>query len=167
MRRIRAAAIPLAALAGCAAPSVPEGYDGPRAIIADSTQQRAWIGVDYFMLRAIDDRQIRDSMDSSIGYGSRPIVSSAAIRREVPSQPASFTIAGVTRYATALEELRNPAYSIIGMVQFTPEPDGQYVVRGELGEGRQAVWIEDVRTGAVMDRKIEKTGPATAGAISQ
>lgn len=167
MHRIFAAVIPLAALAGCAAPSVPEGYDGPRAIIADSTQQRAWIGVDYFVLQAIDDRVIRDSMDASIGYGNRPIISSTAIRREVPSQRASFKIAGVTRYATALEELRNPAYSITGMVHFMPEPDGQYVVRGELSERRQAVWIEDARTGAVMDRTIEKPGPTTAGAISQ
>jgi hypothetical protein len=161
MRGVVAAVVLPVVLAGCATPSIPQDYSGPRAVIADSTRMRGWIGVDYFVLQAIDGRPIRDSMDASVSYGNRPIKSSAALTREVPGRAASFTIAGITRYATAIEELRHPAYRIAGTVSFAPEPDGQYVVRGMLEEQGQAVWIEDARTGAVMGRRIE-TPPATA-----
>ena len=38
-------------------------------------------------------------------------------------------------------------YSVEGVVNFTPRPDGKYIVKGELGKAKSSVWIEDVDTG--------------------
>jgi hypothetical protein len=50
-----------------------------------------------------------------------------------------------------------------GNVEFTPEPDGVYVIKGELAQDHSAVWIEDEKRGVQVSNKLQINGLAKQG----
>jgi len=50
-----------------------------------------------------------------------------------------------------------------GKVEFTPEADGVYVIKGELAQDHSAVWIEDEKRGVRVSNKLQINGLAKAG----
>jgi hypothetical protein len=119
-------------------------------------------GIDFFYLDKLNGRKIYQSLAATTqanqgnGFSMEPVM----IKRDVPAQTATFTIIGRTHFAAPIQELSNKVYQVAGDVTFTPAPDASYVVKGTLGPGYSAVWIEG-KSGAVMGKKIEIQGDAT------
>lgn len=160
--RLAPAAALAALLGGCVINPVPEGYKGTLAHIDDSAAPRDDISTDFFYVTKINGFDIPQSLAMTDGShrdqgAARPIV---VIGRDVPTQAATFTIVGHTRYTTAVYALTHPVYDITGDVNFIPKPDHQYVVKGTLSDNYSAVWIEDAKTGEVAGQKIEAKGSA-------
>lgn len=146
------------AISGCTSSPVPEGYTGPLAHIEDSTGNSETPGVDFFVLDAVNGQAINESIAATLSanYGQGFYMQPVVVGRDVPAQRATFTIRGTTHYAAPILALTNTVFRIEGQVTFTPAANGRYVVRGKLGKHHSAVWIEEVGTGRVMDRKIER-----------
>lgn len=158
--------------AGCAtyAPSVPTGYAGPRAQLDDSSSAYTGSKADFFIAEQIDGANIDNSLDETgrrnAGSGMR--MTPYAFQRElVAEKPVKVAIRGRTRYAAPIQALMGTVYQVKGVVEFTPKANGRYVVRGELGEGYSAVWIEDAETRLPVAEKVEVKGSAKLGILEK
>ena len=58
--------------------------------------------------------------------------------------------------AAIASQMAGTFFSVEGVVDFTPRPDGNYVVKGELKKEKSSVWIEDVETGKPVTSVISK-----------
>ncbi len=156
-------------LAACTHNPIPEGYTGPLATVTDTFSQRSGVSADFFVLTAINDRQIDDSIggtrmaNQGQGFSQRPV----ALSRLVPAQPAKFTLKGRRQYGAPILELVNKIYQISGDLEFTPEPGARYVVRGTLSEEYSAVWMENSVTGEVAVKKLEFKGSTSLGILEK
>jgi hypothetical protein len=153
-------------LAACTSNPIPEGYTGPLAYVTDSVSPRSGTSADFFFLSKIDGRTISDSTAATraANYGRGFSLSPTTIGRNLPAAPATFTLVGRTEYGAPILALLNPSREVGGDIKFTPLPDRSYRVRGILGEGYSAVWIEDYQTGAIVSDKIEHGTPPAAAA---
>lgn len=169
--RLAATVFLLASLSGCAtfAPSVPEGYTGPVAIIKDSVKPLSQSKADFFYISEINEQRIEDSrlrtlrMNQGRGFNMSPSV----IERNVPARMATFTLVGRTEYAAPILALTNTVYQVTGRITFSPETYRSYVVRGELSENYSAVWLEDEATGKTVGEKIEVKGSSKLGTFEK
>ncbi|MBP7064048.1 hypothetical protein [Ferrovibrio sp.] len=156
-------------LAACTHNPIPEGYTGPVAMVADSYSQRSGVSADFFVLSAINDRQIDDSIvgtrmaNHGQGFAQTPV----ALSRSIPAQPAKFTLKGRRQYGAPILELLNKIYEITGDIEFTPEPNARYVVKGSLSEEYSAVWLENSATGEVVVKKLEIRGSTALGILQK
>lgn len=170
-RKFVAATFLMASLGGCAtlAPSVPEGYTGPVAVIKDSVKPLSQSKADFFYISEINDQRVEDSRARTlrINQGRGFSMSPSVIERNVPAQKATFTIVGRTEYAAPILALTNTVYQVTGKVTFSPETYRHYVVRGELGQNYSAVWLEDEATGKLIGEKIEVKGSAKLGTFEK
>jgi len=118
--------------------------------------------MDFFYLARVNGRRVDNSLSqtSQANYGRGFSLTPVPVSRDIPSEPAKFTIYGRTHYAAPILELMNKVYEISGDVSFTPVAGRTYTVKGKLADEGSSVWIED-ETGATMDKKIEIKGPAT------
>lgn len=124
----------LALLSSCATygPSVPVGYTGPTAQIADSAQVHSSSKVDDFYVHKIDGREVKNSRHESIarnqglGFYMEPHV----LDRAVPAQSVTVEVMGRTEYAAPILALTLPVYQVKGAVTFTPEAGKRYMVKG-------------------------------------
>jgi hypothetical protein len=164
-----AALTALCLLAACTTNPIPPGYMGPIARIQDSETSRGKVGGDFFFLSQIDGHDISDSLTATrtANYGQGFSMNPVSLGRDIPAQPAHFTIIGRTHFAAPIIELVRTVYQISGETDFTPLADHVYVVKGVLGEDYSAVWIEDAATGAVAGQKIEKHGSSALGVLEK
>jgi hypothetical protein len=167
MKKLAAILVAVLAVSGCATttPSVPVGYAGPVATIRDSFTSLDHSAANIFYLNKLDGREIADSLGATRGasYGHGAALTPVALERKVPAQAASFHIIGRTTHAAPIQSLTQAEYQVVGDIQFTPQADRIYVVRGELDKSHSVVWIEDQQSQEVMDRKIEIQGDAHLG----
>jgi hypothetical protein len=153
-------------LSGCASYSpVPSGYSGSLAIIQDTMKSRSRTSVDLFYLEKIDGKTIDNSLSATVqaNSGRGLMMEPRIIERSVPTVAGTFTIVGRTHRAAPILELAEKVYRVSGDVRFTPQPDHRYILRGSLDETHSEVWIEDMGTGEIMDRKIEVDGSSALG----
>jgi hypothetical protein len=155
-------------LAGCVAfsPSVPEGYTGPQARLEDSAKVYSGSKADFFVLSEIDGKSVRNSLHETVrrNHGRGFVMTPYFITHDVVAgQPLKVTVMGRTVYAAPILALTNDVYEIKGVVEFIPQDDGRYLVRGELSPNYSAVWIEDRATNAVVGTKVEIQGSAKVG----
>jgi hypothetical protein len=153
----------------CAQNPIPEGYSGPVANLADSGGMQSGTSANLFFAEKIDDRLIQDSLSATkaANYGGGFALRPAIINRNIPARPCKVTITGRTHYAAPILELINKVYQVSGIVDFDPQPNGNYVVTGVLGDDYSAVWIEDVHTGNTASSKIEVKGSSTLGILEK
>jgi hypothetical protein len=159
MRTIFSAFV-LLAVTGCAttSPSIPEDYAGPKSTIKDSVVPWSSSKVDFFYLDSIAGKSIDNSLTATgianSGHGLSNM-KAELLERAVPAAPSIFHIIGRTRYSAPIQALTNPVYEVSGDVNFSPEPDKVYIVKGDLGEDYSGVWIEEENTHRIVGRKIE------------
>ena len=156
MARI-AAALFVLALAGCATNPIPEGYTGPLARVTDTVVRHDSKKSDFYYVSEVDGARIEESAwkTREANYGKGFFQQPYTVSREAPARAMEVTLRAHTQYAAPILELLNPVYEVSGKVTFVPKPGGEYVVKGVLGEGYAAVWIEDIATGDVVTEKIE------------
>jgi hypothetical protein len=89
------------------------------------------------------------STNASQGQGNR--LSTIFPERKVKAAPMRVTIKGShatgAPIAAIASQMAGTFFSVEGVVDFTPRPDGKYIVKGELKKEKSTVWIEDVETG--------------------
>lgn len=160
----------VSAISGCATYSpIPDGYTGPRAMIKDSVNIHSSTKVDFFSVEAVDGQTIENSRIKTrqVNQGRGMFMSPVIVGREIPARPTTLKIVGRTEYGAPILALMKAVYQVKGDIQFEPEANKSYVVKGELGENYSAVWIEDVGTSAVVGKKIEIKGSAKLGIMEK
>lgn len=162
MRRTALAAVLATFVSSCLTNPVPEGYSGPLAKIEDTYASRAERSIDVFFLDSVNGKKLENALTATTsrnagrGFAMEPV----GYARDVPAAAATFSIVGRTHYAAPILELTNTVYEVKGDVNFAPEPNHTYIVRGTLGPDTSAVWIEDAQTKTVIGNKIEVKGKA-------
>lgn len=150
-----------AMFAGCASyQPIPADYKGPTATVTDSGRLEDGTKAQMFVLAEIDgnriDNAIGDSARASQGKGFA--LTTVFTSRALPARPMKVKL--VASHATAApiqamaSQMAGTWYSTEGIVDFKPEPDGQYVVRGELKKQGSTVWIEDTKTRQAVTPKV-------------
>lgn len=173
MKNFLVLAIATLALAACTTNPIPQGYTGPVARISDSAEPRDLMSANIFSLQAVNGKDIDDStietqLASSGGGG---FITTVAIGRDVPARPAAFTITGQTTWVGLIQTIVKTAiynvHPVSGTINFAPVAGHYYMVKGVLSPDYSAVWIEDVDSHEVMDRKFEVRGSATVGILEK
>ena len=122
-----------------------------------------------FYAEAINGQVIESSRNStdkaSAGQGRNLSVKN--IERKIPIQPLKVSIVGRTIYAAPIDVLIRSVYEVKGDIEFTPEENKIYTVRGVLGEKYSAVWIEEGADKKVVGEKIEINGSAKLGVLNK
>lgn len=170
-RRFFALAV-LFSVVGCASygPSVPDSYRGPTALLEDSAKTYSGKKADFFVAEELDGLKIDTSLHATVraNQGKGMYMTPAFISRQmIAGKPVKVAIRARTHYAAPILELTGTVYQVKGVLEFTPEPEGRYVVRGELGKAYSAVWIEDLATNQVVGKKIEMNGDAKLGLLEK
>jgi len=155
-------------LSGCASvyKPVPDGYTGPTATIEDSFKAVSNSEVEFFYVNKLDGHDIKNSRFASLSAnaGRGMNLNPVPVERAVPaSKPLSVLIVGRTEYGAPILALTNTVYQIKGTIDFTPEPNKRYVVKGALAESRSSVWLEDAQTKQVIGSKVQIEGSAKLG----
>lgn len=154
-------------LFGCATyqPSIPKNYTGPRAILRDSVVIHSRSKADFFHVSHVDGRKMVNSQiqTRTANQGRGMIMDPVVLQREIPAQPTRLTIVGRTEYAAPILALTSAVYEVKGEVEFTPEPNKVYTIRGELGKSYSAVWVEEDISKVVVGKKVEVKGSAALG----
>lgn len=150
-------------LHGCAMyKPVPDGYAGPVAVISDSGFSETGTKAQIFAVTAVDGNTIDNSFfeSASANQGRGFSLSPRFVSRPVPVRSMRLTLKG--SHATGapihamFSQISGSFLSVEGTVDFLPVPGGQYVVKGELGQGGSSVWIEDSTTGKLATQKITR-----------
>lgn len=156
-------ALVLAVLTGCASyKPVPDGYTGQVATVGDSGFAEDFSKAQLFVLAEIDGNRIDDSMTetrlASQGQGAR--LTMGVLSRQIPARPMKVRlIASHTTAAPIMaiaSQMAGTFYSVDGVVDFSPKPDGKYVVKGDLKKEGSSVWIEDAASGQPVTGKVVK-----------
>jgi hypothetical protein len=162
MRRLSLLAV-LFLLCACATPpSVPDGYKGPIAHVWDTSNPRSGTSVDFFYIAEVNGRRIDNSLNATTransgrGFAMAPKV----ITRDIPAEPSKIRLVGRTHHAAPILVLMNKVYEVSGELEFTPEPDAYYYVRGVLKDDYSAVWLENA-SGVLVGQKFEIKGSST------
>ena len=146
-------------LAGCVSISspLPEGYSGPKARVSDTFYAVSPTKIHFFQVAKVNERQIAtSSMTTAEENRGRGLAMSPTLEtRYIPAPESLLRIEGVTHVAADILAFGGGMYHVEGEVSVHLEPNREYFVRGVLGKGYSAVWIEDGR-GQVVSEKIEK-----------
>jgi hypothetical protein len=148
---------------GCATyQPVPKEYTGPTATLRDTGISEDGSKAQMFAAVEIDGNRIMNafwaSANASQGQGNR--LSTVFPKRAVKATPMKITLKGShatgAPIAAIASQMAGTFFSVEGVVEFTPKPDGKYVVKGELKKEKSTVWIEDVETGKPVSAVISK-----------
>jgi hypothetical protein len=150
-------------LIGCASyKPVPAGYTGPIATVADSGFAEDGTKAQLFVLSAIDGNSIQTSVGESAGasYGQGFALRTRLVTRDVPAKPMKVKLLGTHTTGAPIQAMLSQAlgtfFSVEGIVDFNPQPSGQYIVKGELKKEGSSVWIEDSSTNQPVTEKVTK-----------
>lgn len=130
------------------------------AVFRDSAKAINERSADLFYLSKIDDQKIEDSnmRTERVNRGRGMLMGHEVVERNVPAQPATFTIEGRTQYAAPILQIAGNTRTVTGTVTFTPEQHKTYIVKGQLGGNYSAVWIEEELEGGgsrMIGEKVE------------
>jgi hypothetical protein len=158
-------------ITGCVtyAPSVPDGYVGPQAVLADSAKTHSTSKADFFVAEKIDGADVDNSLNETFrrNQGRGMLMTPYFISRPlVAEKPVKVAVKGKTHYAAPIQAIIGTVRQVEGVVEFTPKANVRYIVRGELREGYSAVWIEETETRQLVGQKIEPQGAAVTPAAA-
>jgi hypothetical protein len=116
-----------------------------------------------FYVTAIDGKGISNSYDASQAASRRHgfALTTKFVTRRIEAKSQRVKLIGTYVSAAPIVTLFDMAAgktSIVGEVEFTLEPGGSYIVKGELGD-KGAVWIEDANTHAIVTEKVVTRWP--------
>jgi TPR repeat protein len=148
-------------IAGCA--SNPK-YQGPTARISGLGQVEDAVTMRWFTVAEMP-------AENSLGVVCPSLQSGQAVRSEcvggvIAARPMKVKIRATHVSDTPVAEIarrqRGQFYFVEGVVDFSPKPGGEYVVRGVLAKGDSSVWIEDVVTKQPVTQVLIVSGGAQA-----
>ncbi|MGO9443869.1 MAG: hypothetical protein ACLPXB_03725 [Thiobacillaceae bacterium] len=144
-------------------------YVGPKATIEDSVKTYSSSKADFFYVSQVDGAEIENSRNKTllVNRGRGMDMSPVVLHHDIPARPIALSIVGRTEYAAPILALTSDVYEVKGVIEFTPEPNKKYIVRGELGDTYSAVWVEDESTNSLVDKKVEVKGSAKLGVFDK
>lgn len=147
----------------------PVDHDFSTVLIQDSVTIYSNSKADFFYVTKINDKEVENSLINTrkLNAGRGLSMTPRLIDREIPVEPVTLSIAGRTHYAAPILALTNSVYEIKGQIDFVPQKNRSYTVRGELGENHSVVWVEDDIDHQVMGKKIEVNGPSKLGILQK
>lgn len=149
-------------LSGCASlyEPVPDGFKGPTAQVADSGFSESSGKAQFFVLREVDGKAIRDTILASrmASHGQGFALSPVYVTRDVPAVPMKVKLMATHQTGAPAHEIASRVagtfFSVEGVVDFTPVAGAKYVVKGELKKEGSSVWIEDEATHQLVTEKV-------------
>jgi hypothetical protein len=158
----------LVLLAGCETAPVtgPQAPAGPRARLDETAKVHSTSKADFYVVTDINGLAVKNSMAETFSrnYGRGMVMTPYFVNQDLPAgQPVKIGVMARTYFAAPALAFVNDAYQVKGVVEFTPQENGRYIMRGELGEHYSAVWIEDRSNDAVVGTKVEIKGSAKLG----
>jgi hypothetical protein len=151
-------------LIGCATHKpVPKDYSGPIATIADSGLSEGSTKAQFFVLSEIDGNKIPTSVGASAGANSGQgfALKTNFVTRDVPAKPMKVKLLATHSTGAPIHAMFSQAigtfFAVEGIVEFNPQPNGKYIVKGELKKEGSSVWIEDASTNQPVTEKVIQT----------
>lgn len=143
----------VALVSGCATfEPVPKEYTGPTASLRDTGFAEDATKAQLFAAMEIDGNRIANafsaSANASQGQGRR--LTTVVPERKVKAVPMKVSLrcghaTGAPIDAIA-SQLAGTFFAVEGVVDFTPQADGKYVVKGKLEKDKSTCWVEDAGT---------------------
>ncbi len=137
-------------LTGCAAyKPVPEGYAGPVAMVRDSTEIEDGTKARMFFIEQVDGNRIDNSRSATkqSNYGRGFSLATQIVERAVPIETMKVKLVGTHVVGAPIHEfasrMAGTFFDVEGVVEFTPKPNGKYIVKGVLKKGASSIWVED------------------------
>jgi len=141
-------------ISGCAAyEPVSKEYTGPTATLQDTGFSEDRGKAQIFAATDIDGNRIMNAFWASAqaSQGRGYILLTVFPERKLKAAPMKVTLRGShatgAPIAAIASQIAGTFFSVEGVVDFTPKPDGKYAVKGELKKEKSTVWIEDTETG--------------------
>lgn len=158
----------LALLVGCetAPVSAPQAPTGPRARLDETAKVLSTGKADFFVVTEVNGIAVKNSIGETFSrnYGRGMVMTPYFLNQDLPAgQPVKIGVMARTYFAAPALAFVNDAYQVKGVVEFTPQENGRYIMRGELGAQYSAVWIEDRSNDTVVGKKVEIHGSAKLG----
>ena len=146
--RHRGLSILLSALVLAACQGVPDDTLRPRATIAGSHADIGASRIDTFRVTAIDGHPVGRTEEPMKTFGVDAV-------EQIPAgRSVRIEFEGLARYGNPAKSLFWDPMLVEGSVDFVPEPNARYVVRGEIGEKDSTVWLEVATTREIVARKF-------------
>lgn len=156
MNRIIATILLCFALAGCVTKLVPDDFAGPTATLRDTGIPESTKKADFFYAARVDGKSIQNTFSRTVEryQGLGLYMKTVDHQRRVPIKTMTVRLEGRTHYAAPILALfGDETYNVSGEVSFRPKPGRTYVVKGVLGKGKSAVWIQD-SSGRIVTKKV-------------
>jgi hypothetical protein len=136
---------------------LPLDYNFSTVVIKDSADVLDTDKANFYYVKKIEGKEVENNLLNSIklNHGKGMRIKPYPFDRDLPLKTVTLTIAGKLQYGAPIQEIFNKIYEVEGAVRFIPIKNRKYVVKGELNDAYQAVWIEDQESHQIMDRKIE------------
>lgn len=157
------ACIALFSFAGCASyQPVPKDYTGPIASVADTGSSESNAKAQMFALMEVDGNRVNNAFgaSASASHGRGALLTTVYPERQLPAKPMKVRIQGSHATGAPIHALASQMagtfFSVEGVVDFTPKPNGRYAVKGELKKEKSSVWIEDTETGQPVTIVVSK-----------
>jgi hypothetical protein len=147
------------ALTACATFYDPmRGYDsGPWCGIEDSATRESDSRVVLFYVEKVDGQPIDQAWAATSRYneGRGFAVDPKPVIRNLPARPMRLTLVAQTYNGAPVLDLFRKNFVVRGEIDFVPQDQTFYVVKGVLNADYGAVWLADQRTGARVGPAVE------------
>jgi hypothetical protein len=153
LKRVFLALIPFV-LAACATyEPVPKDYTGPTATVRDTGFSEDGTKAQMFALVEIEGNRVMNAFwaSANASHGRGASLTTVYPERQVQARPLKVMLRGSHATGAPIHamasQLAGTFFSVEGAVDFSPKPNGRYLIKGELKKEKSRVWIEDADTG--------------------
>lgn len=134
------------------------------ALVTDSVIRESTSKAQFFVVSEIDGKSVSNAMRESrqASQGTGAMLNTVDMTREVQVKPLKITLLGSHQTGAPIHaifsQIAGTFLEVKGIVPFTPEPDGDYLVKGELRKEGSSVWIEERISGRIVTDKVITRG---------
>ena len=152
-------------LSACVAAYNPvlEGYQGPTAILNDSFKRSGRGSGEFFYLSKVNGKAVFNAKERTMnaGQGDGFIMTHTGYSRQIPTNPLRIILVGQVLRNAPISYTFNSGdnYFIKGEIDFTPDANEHYLVKGKLGKEYSAVWIANLDGKQVSDALVLEGDP--------
>ena len=128
--------------------------------MSDSGFAESGTKAQIFGVTEVDGTPIRTSFGATAGASSGQgfSITTRYLSRPVPAKPLKLKLKGSHQTGAPIHAIFSQAagsfISVELTIEFTPAPEGLYVVKGELKKEGSTLWIEDAVTGKAVKQRF-------------